>query len=405
MKTRKRVIVAAACRTPFGKFGGSLKDVSIYDLSAHVMKGVLERARLRGDQVDEIFWGVGNTAEAEDVTTPIVARQAQLKAGIPPSVPSQSIDRACCSSTAAISNAVRLLRAGEIGTAVVGGVQSLSRTPYVLKGARWSLPKLGNVTLEDPLFGLGYKAFAPVAVDAGNVALSHGITREMQDEYALQSQKRWAAAHAAGKFADEVFPLDIRVKGGTRRFDTDEFPRPDTKIEDLAKLPTLYGSPTVTAGNSPGLNDGASAILLMSEERAAETGAPILGYVVDVASIGMEPNLLAETPAYAVRAILSRNGLALGDLSLIEINEAFAAVVLTSLKILAEGNGGGIAALREKTNVNGSAIAIGHPNAATGARITMTALYELRRRGGKYAVASLCGGLAQGDAVLLEAAS
>lgn len=404
MNPRKRVVVAAACRTPFGKFGGSLKDISIYDLSAHVMKGVLDRARIQGAQLDEIFWGVGSTAEAEDVTTPVVARQAQLKAGIPATVPSQSIDRACCSSTAAICNAVRLIRSGEIGVAIAGGVEALSRTPFVLKGARWALPKLGNVALEDPLFQLGYKAFAPVAVDAGTVALSHGITREMQDEYAVESQRRWASAQAEGRFSDELHPIDVKERGVSRRFDTDEFPRRDTTLEALARLPPLYGSPTVTAGNAPGLNDGASAILLMSEERARATGAPVLGYVVDVASIAIEPALIAEAPAHAIRVVLSGNGMHLGDVAVLEINEAFAAVVLTTLSILAENDRPTATALRARTNVNGGAIAIGHPNAATGARITMTALYELRRRCGRYAVSALCGGLAQGDAVLLEAA-
>ncbi|RJQ28222.1 thiolase family protein [Candidatus Parcubacteria bacterium] len=399
---KRKVVVVSACRTPFGSFGGSLKDISTYDLSAVVMKGLIERAGIQPSEINEIFWGVGNTAEAEDVVTPVVARQAQLKAGIPPSVVSQSIDRACCSATAAIINAVRLIRSGEIDVAIAGGVESLSRTPFVLKGTRWG-KKIGHMNLEDPLFALGYKNFAPVSVDAGNGAVQAGVTRELQDEYACESQRRYQAAFDKGKYAAQIIPLEVVVKNKKVMMDRDEFPKPNTTLEYLSKLPTIYGSPTVTAGNAPGLNDGSAGILLMSEEKAKELKTQVLGYIDDFASIAAEPHLISEAPAYAIKKLFDRNNsIPMEDVSVFEINEAFAAVVLTTLRILSNGDSGREKELLQKTNVNGGAIAIGHPNAATGARIVMACIYELQDRGGGRGVASLCGGLAQADALLVR---
>ncbi|HEY5995973.1 MAG TPA: thiolase family protein [Candidatus Deferrimicrobiaceae bacterium] len=399
---KKAVVVVSACRTPFGSFGGVLKDTSVYDLFAVVMRQLVARAGIQPSEIQEIFWGVGDTAEAEDVVTPVVARQAQLKAGIPASVVSQSIDRACCSSTAAIGNAVRLIRSDEIDVAIAGGVQILSRTPFVLRSARWG-KSLGHRSLEDPLFALGYKNFAAVALDAGNVAVQSGITREMQDEYALQSQRRYQSALEGGRISAQIAPVEIAVKGGKAFVDRDEFPRPTTTLELLSRLPTIYGSPTVTAGNAPGLNDGAAGLLLMSEEKAKRLSAPILGVLEDCVSVAAEPHLLAKAPAYAVRELLRRHAaVSLGGLAVLEINEAFAAVVLTTLRVLADGDAGLEAELLRKTNANGGAIAVGHANAASGARIVMECLYRLIERGGGRGVASLCGGLAQADAVLVR---
>ncbi len=399
---RRKVVVTSACRTPFGSFGGSLKDTSIYDLSAVVMKALVERAGMNPSDIDEIFWGVGNTSEAEDVVTPVVPRQAQLKAGIPASVISQSIDRACCSSMAAIINAVRLIRSGEIDVAIAGGVESLSRTPFVLKNTRWG-KKIGHINLEDPLFALGYKDFAPVAVDAGNVAIGVGITREAQDGYACESQRRYQDAFARGKFASQIVPIEVGPKGKKTIMDRDEFPRVNTTPESLSKLPTIYGSQTVTAGNAPGLNDGAAGILLMSEEEAKKLNVNVLGTINDCVSIASEPHLITKVPAYAIKQLIKNNGLSTQDVSVLEINEAFAAVVLVSVRELAEGVAEKEKQLLQKTNVNGGAIAIGHPNAASGARIAMACLYELRERGGGVGVAAICGGLAQGDALLMTA--
>ena len=401
---KRKVVIVSACRTPFGSFGGSLKDISIYDLSAVVMKELINRTGMDPSEVNEIFWGVGDTSEAEDVVTPVVARQAQLKAGIPPEVVSQSIDRACCSSSAAIINAVRLIRSDEVDVAIAGGVQSLSRTPFVLKNARWGM-KIGHMNLEDPLFALGYKDFAPVAVDAGNVAVEMGVTREMQDKYACLSQSRYQAANDKGKFSEQIVPVEITVKKKKVIMGGDEFPKPNTTLEFLSKLPTIYGSPTVTAGNAPGLNDGAAGLLLMSEEKATKMKVPILGYIDDCVSIAMGPHFLAKAPAHAIMKLLEKNRstpIAMEKVSILEVNEAFAAVVLTTLRVLAGGDPGVEAELMAKTNVNGGAIAIGHANAASGARIVMACLYELRSRGGGMGVASLCGGLAQADAILVR---
>jgi acetyl-CoA C-acetyltransferase len=262
---------------------------------------------------------------------------------------------------------------------------------------------MGPVTMEDPLFELGYKDFAPVAVDAGKMALTHGVSREEQDEWALLSHQRYGAAHATGKFREEIIPLTIpQKKGEPVTLEIDEQYRSDISIEKLDKLAPIYGSPTCTAGNAPGLNDGATAVLLMSKNKALALGLPILATVVKSASIAMEPHLLVETPAQAIRAALQKAALKIDDIKLFEINEAFAAVTLVSSKILAEGAMGKLKNIRENLNVNGGAIAIGHPNTASGARIVMTLIHELRCRGGGYGVAAICGGLAQGDAMIIR---
>jgi len=405
-KSEKDVVIVAGVRTPFGRFGGSLKDFDVYELSAIVMKELLRRVNLNGDVVNEVYWGVGDTAQCKDVYTPVVARQALLKAGLPPETVSLSLDTACCSSMTATQLAWRAIRVGDIEVAISGGVTIFSKEPLILRGLRWKGSRLGHIQLEDPLYFLGYKDFAPVAVDTGEVALEHGITREQQDIWALRSHQKYGKAWKEGKFKDEMIPLEIRQEDGTVKvLEIDEQYRPDTTLEKLSKLPTIYGSPTVTAGNAPGLNDGATALLIMSRRKAEEFGLKPLGKIVTMARVCLKPRLLAEAPAAAIEKALSQANLTLDDMKLLEINEAFAAQPLVSTKILAEkyfSNERRLEDLREKTNVNGGAIAIGHPNTASGARLIMTILYELRRRGGGYGVASICGGLAQGDAVIVE---
>jgi acetyl-CoA C-acetyltransferase len=240
-------------------------------------------------------------------------------------------------------------------------------------------------------------------VDAGEVAVEHGVTRQEQDEWALRSHQRYGEAFSMNKFSDEMIPVEITAKGAPPRMMVqDEQYRPDVTLEKLAKLPTIYGSPTVTAGNAPGLNDGAAALLIMSKERAEALGLKPLATIVDMANAATAPRLIAEVPAYAIRKVLARTGLTLDQMDLIEINEAFAAVPLVSSKILGEGDPGRVAALRNKLNVNGGAVAVGHANTASGARLMMTLIYELRRCGGGYGVAAICGGLAQGDAAVVK---
>ncbi|TDA67000.1 MAG: thiolase family protein [Clostridia bacterium] len=398
-----RVYILAGVRTPFGNFGGSLKDVSLVDLSAHVLRAVVERAGTSPGMVEEIFWGNGDTAEAEETNTPVVARQALLKAGFPSATVSLNMDRACCSGTAAIQMAWRALRSGEANVVIAGGAQSLSRTPFVLRGLRWEGKKAGPFSWEDPIWPLGYRDYNPVAVDAGEVAVEYGVGRQEQDEWAYSSQMRCDLARREGKFAMEIVPVEVPAgKGATRLFGEDEFPKSHTTLEGLAKLSPIFGSPTCTAGNSPGLNDGASAILMVSEEGLGRLGKEPLAEVLTVAAIASEPRLIPVVPALAIKEALRRVGLNLADLSLIEINEAFAAMPLVSTRVLAGEDEAVLTYLRAITNVNGGAIAIGHPLAASGARLVMTLAYELARRGGGYGVAAICGGLAQGDAVLVQ---
>lgn len=397
------IVIVSAARTPFGRYGGSLKNMDYYDLGALPMKEVLDRIGISGEHIDEVYWGVGDTSVCKDVYTPVAARQTLLKAGLPFQTPSVSLDKACVSAMSAVHYGCRAIRAGEISCAIGGGATSFSQVPLVVRSLRFSGYRLGNVTMEDPLFALGYKDFAPVAVDAGNVALKHGVSREMQDEWAVHSHEKYGQAYRAGKFDAEMMTLSITVpKGDPVELKIDEQYRPDVSLEKLAKLKTIYGSPTVTPGNAPGLNDGAAAIVFMTKDKARELGLEPLASIAAMSSMALAPDLIAEAPAHPIQKLLDITGLTLDDVTVMEINEAFAAMPLVTTKMLSRGNASEWKALKEKTNVNGSAIATGHPNTASGARIIMNLVYELRRRGGGYAVGAICGGLAQADACLLK---
>lgn len=400
----KDVVVVSAVRTPFGKFGGSLRDVDCYDLGAAVMREVLARVNVPGDSVDEIYWGVGDTSSCKDVYTPVVARQSLLKAGFPPETTSCSLDKACVSGMTAVQLGFRAIRSGEIDAAVGGGVTTFSREPLIVRRLRWEGHRIGEVVMEDPLYRIGYKDFNPVAVDAGEVAVEHGVTREEQDEWAVRSHQYYGAAFERHRFTDEIMPFEVPVKGGEpKMLVQDEQYRPDTTLEKLAKLPTIYGSPTITAGNAPGLNDGAAAVLIMRREKAADLGLQPLATLISMVNTNAAPRLISEMPAYAIQKALERtDGLSLDQMNIVEINEAFAAMPLVSTRILSAGDQNTMNRLRQKVNVNGGAIAIGHPNTASGARVLMTLIYELRRRGGGYGVAAICGGLAQGDAAVVR---
>ncbi|KJS15744.1 MAG: acetyl-CoA acetyltransferase [Peptococcaceae bacterium BRH_c4b] len=399
----REVVVVSAVRTPFGKFGGSLKDFDCYDLGAVVMREVLQRVNVPGNAVGEIYWGVGDTAACKDVYTPVAARQSLLKAGLPPETTSCTLDKACVSGMTAVQLGFRAIRYGEIDAAIGGGATTFSQEPLIVRNLRWNGFRMGEMVMEDPLFRLGYKDYNPVAVDAGEVAVEHGITRQEQDEWALRSHRLYGSALERNLISAEILPLEINVKGNTaRQLTQDEQYRPDVTLEKLARLPTIYGSPTVTAGNAPGLNDGAAAILIMSKERAQSLGLTPLATIVSMVNSGAKPRLIAEVPAYAIQKALQQSGLTLDQMNLLEINEAFAAMPLVSTKILGSGNQKLVSELRDKVNVNGGAVAVGHANTASGARILMTLIYELRRRGGGYGAAAICGGLAQGDATIVK---
>jgi acetyl-CoA C-acetyltransferase len=397
------VVIVGAIRTPFGRYGGSLREFDYFDLGAIPMREVLRGVNVEPHAVDEVFWGVGDTSPTKDVYTPVAARQSLLKAGLLPETPSVSIDKACVSAMSAVKLGCMAMKLGEIEVAIGGGATSFSQEPLIVRGVRFQGFRLGDVKMEDPLYAIGYKDFNPVSVDTDNVAYEYGVSREEQDEWALRSHQHYGAAWNAGKLREEILPLEITLKGQKPfTLEVDEQYRPDTSLEALGKLKTIYGTRAITAGNAPGLNDGATAILFMTRAKADELGLKPLAEIIAMCSIAISPHRMPEGPAYAAMKALELGGLRLDDIAVMEINEAFAAVPLVSTLLLADKDKRKAKALREKTNINGSAIAIGHPNTASGARLIMNLMYELRRRGGGYALGAICGGLAQADACVIK---
>lgn len=404
MENKNDIVIVSAVRTPFSRFDSAMAVIPSIDLGMMVMKEVIQRVGVKPSEVDDIYYGSCIPAEVA-LETDVPARQATLLAGFPAESISVSLDRACCSSLTALRLGVMSIKAGEAQIAMAVGSENMPRTPHLAPGLR-SGTRLGHIKLIDCLFELGYQAkgFNPVAKDAGEVAVEYGVTREMQDEWAMGSQEKYAKAFAEGKFkvGEELMPVVIpQKKGDPIVIDKDESPR-KTSMEALAKLKTIYGSPTVTAGNAPPISAGASAILFMTREKAKERGLEPLATVIATVASATAPRGIATIPAYTIEKVLSRAEMTIDQMDMIEINEAFAAMPLVSTKILARGDEKRWKELQAKTNVNGGAIAIGHPVGASAARITMTMAYELRRRGGGYGVASICGGLAQGEAVVVK---
>ena len=400
---RNDIVMVSGARTPFGRYGGSLKEFDYFDLGAIPMREVLKRVNLEPKVVDEVFWGVGDTSVCKDVYTPVAARQTLLKAGLPAETPSLSLDKACVSAMSAVKLGVMAIRLGEIEVAIGGGATSFSQEPLIVRGLRFNGFRIGDVKMEDPLFQLGYKDYNPVSVDTDNVAAEYGITRTEQDEWALRSHQKYGKAWKEGKFKDEMIPLEIPQKGKEPFvLDIDEQYREDTTLEKLSKLKPIYGCKAVTAGNAPGLNDGATAILLMTRRKAEELHLEPIATIVAMTSLAIHPNRMPEGPGIAIQKVLDLAKIKLDQIDVIEINEAFAAVPLVSIEVLCHRDKALAKAIQKKTNIHGSAIAIGHPNTASGARIMMTLAYELRRRGGGYAVGAICGGLAQADACIME---
>jgi acetyl-CoA C-acetyltransferase len=400
----KDIVIVEAVRTPFSPFGGPLRDVPSIELGACVMKEIVKRSGLKGNKIDEIFYGMTMMAEAA-LYNNVCARQAALLAGLPPEQVSLTIDRACCSSMTSAILAFRTIRSGEGDTIMAVGSENMSRCPQIPPPEiRWG-QRMGPIVFRDCISPVGHPNFPPEAKNAGEVAVQHGIGREEQDEWAYRSQMRYQESKKAGKYkiGEELIPVEVpQKKGPPLIFSEDAFPKPETTLEKLAKLRTIYDSPTVTPGNAPGLDTGASALLIMSEEKARDFNLKPLAKILATASVCTEPTMLAVNPGYAIKKVLSKVGLTVDKIDLFEINEAFAAVPLVSSKILGDGDEARTKRIRERLNVNGGAIAIGHPVGASGARITMTLMYELRRRGGGYGVAAICGGLSQGDAVLIK---
>jgi acetyl-CoA C-acetyltransferase len=389
------VVIVAAARTPFGKLGGVLRGLSAVELGAHSVREVVRRVALIEGGIDQVILGTVIPAGLGQIP----ARQAAIAAGISPEVPALSINKVCASSLKACSLAATLIRAGEADCIVAGGMESMSNAPYLLDRARWGY-RMGNGELRDAMITDGL--WCPInAVHMGiygsSGARDHEITRREQDAFAARSQQRYARALAAGAFEQEIAPIRVpREKGEPNLVSADEPPRPGTTVEGLAALsPAFEADGTITAGNAPGVNDGASALILMSAARAQGLGLSPLARVISWGEAAMEPHHMAAVPAHAMRTALDRADLALQDIDLIEVNEAFAAVPLVCARILDLD--------LDCVNVNGGAVAVGHPIGASGGRILMTLIYELRRRGARFGLAGICSGTAQGDAMVVEA--
>ena len=403
MPSDKDVVIVAAARTPFGRFGGSLRDIDYYELGAIPMREVVKRVGIKPSDINEVFWGVGDTSACRDPYTPVAARQSLIRAGLPHETVSISFDMACVSAMHAVKLAAMEMAAGEIEAAIAGGATSFGQSPMVVRGLRFNGFRMGDVKMEDPLLALGYKDFNPVSVDTDNVAAEYGFTRKDMDEWSVRSHQNYGKAWKEGKFKDEMMTMTFpQPKGDPKVLEIDEQYRPDTSMEGLAKLKPIYNTKMITAGNAPGLNDGASAIMLMTRKRAKELGLKVLAVVVASTSIALNASRMPEGPGFAMMKALQKANLKWDDMKIMEINEAFAAVPLVSMKVAAKGDEKLYKSLFDRMNPLGSAIAIGHPNTASGARIVMNLMYELRRRGGGYAIGSLCGGLAQADACIIK---
>ncbi|QJE00544.1 3-oxoadipyl-CoA thiolase [Massilia forsythiae] len=394
--------IVDAIRTPFGRYGGSLAGVRADDLAALPIAALIERnPGVDWAAVDDLYYGCANQAGEDNRN---VGRMAGLLAGLPPEVPGNTINRLCGSSLDAVGSAARAIRAGEAQLIVAGGVESMTRAPFVMGKADSAFARAAKI--EDTTLGWRFvnpRMKAQYGIDsmpetAENVAREFGIERADQDAFALRSQQRWAAAHAAGVFEDEIVPVTIHgKKGDSRVFDTDEHPRPDTTIEALAKLKgVVTADGTVTAGNASGLNDGACALLLASAGAIERFGLTPRARVLGMATAGLAPRIMGFGPSPATRKVLAQTGLTIGQMDVIELNEAFAAQGLAVLRDL------GLADDAAYVNPNGGAIAIGHPLGASGARLVTSALYQLQRTGGRYALCTMCIGVGQGIAVVIE---
>jgi 3-oxoadipyl-CoA thiolase len=396
-------VIVDGLRTPFGRYGGALKDVRPDDLAAHVVRTLVERTAIDPAQIDDVILGAANQAGEDNRN---VGRMSALLAGLPISVAGQTVNRLCGSGLQALVSASHAIAYGDGSVFVAGGVESMTRAPFVVAKPSAAFPR-GEQTMYDTTLGWRFPnprlsdAYYPYSMGetAENVAERCGVTREDQDAFALQSQQRWAAAHAAGRFADELAPLDVLAgRSQTTTFDTDEHPRPETTLEQLAGLKPSFStkeSASVTAGNASGINDGAAALLATSAQRAAELGLRPLGRLVASAVAGVDPATMGLGPIPATRKALERAGLTVADVDLVELNEAFASQALVCIRELGLDP--------QKVNVNGGAIAIGHPLGASGARLAATLLHEMRRRGVRYGVATMCIGVGQGIAAVFEA--
>ncbi len=395
-------VIIDGLRTPFARYGGALRDVRPDDMAAHVIGALVGRTGIDPGTIDDVILGAANQAGEDNRN---VGRMAALLAGLPIEVPGQTVNRLCGSGLQAVVSAAHAIVAGDGEAFVVGGVESMTRAPFVMAKPSAAFPR-GEQTAFDTTLGWRFTnprladAYYPYSMGetAENVVERCGVTRDEQDAFALASQRRWADANAGGRFGDEIVPIEVPEGKVTRTFDTDEHPRPDVTMESLASLKPAFKrdeSGSVTAGNSSGINDGAAALLVMSAARARDAGLRPIARMVSSAVAGVDPATMGLGPIPASRTALDRAGIDVDDLDLVELNEAFAAQAVPVMRELGLDP--------EKVNVNGGAIAIGHPLGASGARLTATLLHEMRRRGARYGLATMCIGVGQGIAAVFEA--
>ena len=387
------VVIVGAARTPIGRYGGAFRNVHPAELGAVATLAIIDRTGTSPDDIEEVLMGHGRQAGSG----PNPARQVGRRAGLADSVPAQTINKACASGMQAIATGAQSIMLGEISTAIAGGIESMSRMPYLIdsEDARWG-HKMGNFTLVDAMYRDGFTCSLSGMImgeTAELLARQYGISRDAAEEYALETQRRAGVAIRDGRFAEEIAPVPLSdAKGRATTVEVDEHPRPDTTIESLRKLPPVFkdahGQPgSITAGTSSGITDGGAAVILMSAERARERGLTPMAKITGWASAGVDPRLMGIGPVPAVRKLFARTGLAMKDFDLVELNEAFAAQVLAVLKDEPID--------RDRLNVNGGAIALGHPIGCTGARIVVTLLHEMKKRNARRGLATLCvsGGL------------
>jgi len=384
----------SAKRTPFGTFGGTLKDVSATDLAVESAKAALAQANVAPEDIQHVLYGNVLQTSADAIYLP---RHVGLRSGVPVSVPALGVNRLCGSGFQALVSAAELLLTEQAQVVLAGGTESMSQAPHVIRGARWGLP-LGKGGLEDMLWTALIDSYtgAPMAITAENLAVQYQISQDEVDAYSVLSQQRFAAAQEGGRFSLELSPVEIKGKKGPVKFERDEHNRPDTSVEGLRKLPKVFKKDGVVhAGAASGICDGAGSFVMATRSWAEKRGLAPLGRLLNWGVSGCDPNVMGIGPAPAVRRLLERAELKLSEVDLFEVNEAFAPQYLAVEKEL------GLP--RAQTNVDGGALAVGHPLGASGARITMHLLYELKRRGGRYGIGSACIGGGQGIALLMEA--
>ncbi|RUL53141.1 acetyl-CoA C-acetyltransferase [Lysinibacillus antri] len=391
-----KTVILDGARTPFGKFGGSLSALSASDLGGRAIAAALEKSNVKPEEVNEVI--MGTVLQAGQGQIP--SRQAATKAGIPYNVKTETINKVCASGMRSVTLADQLIRLGEEDVIVAGGMESMSNAPYYLPKGRWGL-RMGDASLVDGMVFDGLScAFDPNHVHMGtygnSTANQFDLSREAQDQWAARSHQLAIKAIEEGKFAEEITSIEIKGrKGDVTTVSIDEAPRKDTSLETLSKLrPAFDKDGTITAGNAPGINDGACALVLMSEQKAQQEGRTPLADIIGHAEVGVEPKDFPQTPGLVINELLKKTGKTASEIDLIEINEAFAAVALVSNQIAGLDP--------EKVNVNGGAVALGHPIGASGARIILTLAYELKRRGGGIGIAAICSGGGQGDAIMIE---